>query len=596
VRSSVLVTAGRIVVGVLFPLALGASGCCGCPLGWCTSILHSPPSSSAPPVPPLGLGGGGGFGGAGGGFGAGLAPAVPSGEAPLGFETALPAMTATRDTAKNVKLGRDKRTPIRGSLFARGPGKTTFVPHAAKDAVPVGDGSKFVVAASTGLWMHDTRSLEKRQRWVPDPVLDVAASPDGLKIAYAFADGRLRIIKYPSLAPIVSLQVDVPTRMRFSQDSQRLALGSESDTVTLVDAAPGAIAKTIDTDEDVNDVFPMPDKPHEVAYASDDDEVVILDMDTSTRVFGSEQPVMSWRQSKKPFFMMRDQLTVAFDSITGTLLGGGDDNMLWRFSNLRKAPKVENPIELGGNVVDIACCAGRTATDRAAFVALDDVQVKAIGLDGRLGPGFGPLVDNSLSRPIRISLLPSGDVLIASLSTVFRWEPRTGVAWQSNDYASELPLASALDGDTVYVPCDRDGCAVHRVLHGGKPVADIETTVVGELPKSAFVNILPFATGMRAIVVLRDGTLHIAYLPENGALEELLDSKVKPGGHFGRRDSSTHGYVDPSGRVYEIVAVPRGMREIGMALGKGLLLGLDWDPLKSKWRVRYSESPDVEVP
>jgi hypothetical protein len=581
----------------MFPLALGASGCCGCGLGWCTSIFSRPSSSSVPPVVPLGFGGAGGwfggFGGAGGGLGIG-SPSAP--EMPLGLEPALPHVAPIIGSTKSVKFAHDKRLPIRGSLLAKGSGKTVFVPHAATNAVSVGDGSAFVVAGSTGLWLHETDSLAKRNRLVAQPIKEVAASPNGSRIAYAFADGRLRIITYPGLTPIVSVKVNVPTRMRFSNDGQRLALGSESDTVTLIDVTPGATPKVVDTEEDVNDVYPMPDKPNEVAYASDEDEVVILDLTTSNRSFASEQHVISWRKAKKPFFLMRDQLAVAFDSVTGTLLGGGDDNMLWRFSNVRTSPKVENPIELSGNVVDIACCAGRTSADRAAFVAVDNAQVQAIGLNGRLGPQFGPLVAHEISQPIRISILPSGDLLVASMSTVFRWEPRAGATLQSKDYAAALPLPSVIDADSVYVLCDVGGCAVHRVAHGAMAEADIETTIVGELPLSQRSTVLRFTTGLRAIVVVRQGTLHVAYLPVGETLEELLDTKVTPGGHFAERNASTHGYVDPSGRVYEIVAIPRGMREIGRALGNGFITALNWDSGKSKWRVDYAESGPVYVP
>ncbi len=566
------------------------SGCCGCPLGWCTSLLSSGGSSPpvAPPVAPFGLGGSGGAGGSG----AGGATA----DAPLGIEPALPPAAAKRGKAKTHDLVHDKRAPIRGSLMVHGKGKTTFVPHAAKNAVPVGDGSKFVVAASTGLWLHDTQDLSKRNRLVSEPVLDVAASPDGTHIAYAFSDGRLRIVAYPQLASVLSVNVDMPVRMRFSSDGRRLALGSESDTVTLVEVTPSAIPKVLDTDEDVNDVYPMPDKPNEVAYASDDDEVVVVDMSASNRVFASEQLVLSWRNSKKNLHVMRDQLTVAFDSLTGTLLGGGDDNMFWRFSHLRTSPKVEDPIELGGNVVDIACCAGRTVADRAAFVAVDNAQVRAIGLDGRLGPTFGPLADSVISRPIRISLLPSGDVLVIPMSTLFRWEPRTGNVLQSNDYVSSLPMTNVVDADTIYVQCEADGCVVHRVEHGPKPVADIETTIAGELPAANLQTILSFASGLRAIVVSRGGKLQLAYLPVGGAPEPLLDTKVSAGGHFARKDFGTHGYVDPSGRVYEIAAAPRGMKEIGMAIGKGEVVGFAWDKTSSKWRIDFGEGQPVLVP
>ena len=565
------------------------------------SLTHRPPTSSAPPTPPpLGMGGAGGgfigFGGSGG-FGIGLPPGPLHKEAEIQVEAALPAVAPLKGSAKTYEFVQDKRAAIRGSLLAMmGKNKTTFLAHQAVNAVPVGKGDAFVVAASTGLWEHDTHNLAKIQRLVAEPIHDVAASPDGSHVAYALADGRIRIFSYPDLTSILRFKAPAPNRMRFSADGKRLALGSSSDTVTLIDVAPGAVPKEIDTNEDVNDVFPMPDKRDEVAYASDDDEVVVLNMKTETRVFGSESLVMEWRNAKKPFFVMRDQTAVAYDSMTDTLLAGGDDNMFWRFSHFRTTPKVEAPVELNGNVIEFACCAGRTAADRAAFVSLDTTEVRAISLNGKLGPSFKAASGHYTYRNTRISLLPSGDVLVVPTITVVRWEPRSGTTWQSRDYLAVMPLSSSTDGDTVFVPCDRDGCVVHRVNHGPVAVADVETAIVGELPQCSASNILEFSTGLRAIVVTREGTLQMAYLPANGSLEELINTKVAPGGKWAKRDSSVHGYVDLSGRVYEIAAVPRGMREIGRALGKGDIFSLRWDSATSKWAVRYSEGADVLVP
>lgn len=544
--------------------------------------------------------GGGGAGGspfAGfGGSGAGIGSLLNGKVVDVRVETALPPVAATRDTSKNREFSHNKRLPIRGSLFARMSNKPEFIAHTATNAVPVGNGSSFVVAASTGLWLHDTDTLAKRERWIAAPIHDVAASADGKRIVYALADGSLHAVEYPELTSVMRTQVKVPSRMRISPDGKRLALGSSSDTVTLLELVSGAVPKEIDTKEDVNDVFPMPDKKDEVAYASDDDEVIVIDMAKETRIFASHGLVSDWRDAKKPFFLMRDQTAVAYDSLTDTLLGGGDDNMFWRFSHLRKTPTLETPIELSANIVEFACCAGRTAADRAVFVALDNAEIRAISLTGKLGPKLGPYSGRFMSRTTRISLVPTGDVLVVPSSTVIRWEPRTGTTWQSNDYLTTVPPSSSTDEDSVFVPCDQEGCVVHRVNHGTKPVADVETAIIGELPQCAAPNILRFSTGLRAIVVTHDGTLHMAYLPVGEGLEALINTKVAPGGKWAVRDSSTHGYVDSSGRVYEIAAVPRGMREIGRALGKGDVFSLLWDSSLSKWRVGYSEGPDVLVP
>ncbi|MDI3282663.1 hypothetical protein [Polyangium sp. 15x6] len=585
-RPQALTLLARVTAGILFPLVLGASGCCGCPMGLCSSLMKGLPGpGSSPPTtgPSLGVGGGAGEAEEG----------EPS--APLAPEAAQGGLAPSHEDPKHPRLHPSRGTPIRGALKYETGGKTRFVPHTAEAVAPVGDGSSFLVAGVTGLWRHETKSLSKQDRVVAERVLDVAASPDGSRFAVALEGGVVRVVAFPSLKPIESAKVDVPVRMRFSADGASLALGSERDTVTLLDVATGKLA-VHDTDEDVNDVFPLPDRPGEVAYASDDDEFAIVDVARGRKVFGSEALVEGWRHSNRPFFTMRDQQAVAFDPVTKTLLGGGDDNMLWRVDDLRGSPSIRPPIELGGNVVELACCAGQTAADRAVYVAVDDLRVRAVALDGRLGPQFGPLMSSVGSFKIRIALLPSGEVLIAAAQALFRWDPRTGEALRATDYAAVSRLgASELDADTVHVVCDTSGCAVHRVAHGA-PVADVATTILGDLPGEGAGSIFPFDDGTRALSTSKGGKLRLVYLPPGGTLEAPIDTPAGAGGTHAKRDGETHGYLDPGGDVYEITKSPRGARKVGAAPGSGYVSSFDWDVASKRWRVARAGQPIVYVP
>jgi len=579
VPSPALRTAIRVFLGVLFPLAVGASGCCGCPVGLCTSILRA--GSSAPPPPPVGAPWGTGGGGGG------PSPS-PGAEAPLTPEPFSGGTEASRGSAKSLSLMADKRAPLRGAIM-RESGSLRFVVHKALSAAPVGNGSSFVVAGPTGVWLHDTKTLARTSRLVPSAVLDVASSPDGSRFAYTARGGLVRVLAFPSLKQLAFTSVDEPCRIRFSADGQRVATASQSDTVTLLDVATGK-KNVYDTDEDVNDVFPMPDRPEEVAYASDDDEVAIADVVKGRKTFGSEELVETWRHRNKPFFTMRDQLAVAFDSVTGSLLGGGDDNMLWRIDDLRSAPSIRSPIELSGNVVDIACCAGASKADRAAYVATDDLSVHAVALDGRFGPEFGPLGSSITSLKIRIALLPSGDVLVTPQSMLFRWEPRTGDALRSSEYSAPvLPLMSSLDADTVVFACDGRGCVVQRVEHA-KEEPDVETKLIGEPDFEAALSILGFSDGTRALAGAKAGKLRLVYLPKGGALEPPIDTTASTSGgfdsgKFAQKDGKTHGFLDVLGDVYEITASPRAARKVGSAPGTDSASTFQWDSGSSRWRV-----------
>jgi len=81
---------------------------------------------------------------------------------------------------------------------------TRFVPHQALDAHPVGAGW-VAVLASTGLWLHEGRTLARRVLLVPPPVAAMDATRDGRKLAYARCTAgwrrrcRLEVVSFPGL-------------------------------------------------------------------------------------------------------------------------------------------------------------------------------------------------------------------------------------------------------------------------------------------------------------------------------------------------------------------------------------------------------------
>lgn len=561
-------------------IALGAAGCCGMLCAPCSLPPTGPPP--LPPLPPL--------------PGLPTAPPGPVVPAPPGVGATFTAEpTKTRDPGAAFAPGaRSPRgvtgAPIRGSLIEVGPGKTQFVINQALTIAPIGGGTLFVVHASTGIWLHETKTLTRLARIVPPPILEMAASPDGTQIAFGVGDAlasqvELRVIGYPDLTVrAASSGVDRPHRMRFSPGGDRVVVASYEDTITLIDARTGA-AQSYDTGQDVNDAIVMPDRPDEVAYASDEDEIVVYDIKAGRKVFGSEALIDDYQARRGGIFIERDQTAIACDPSTLRLIGGGDDNKIWRFDGLRSgSPTLLNPIDLNGNIREILCCSGGSYA-----VALDSLAVHLVSPTGALGPSFGPLMSSVEHAEIRIALGPNGSVLIAAEGQAMRWDPATRSALRSPDYAAApIDARSALDADSVFVTCDGTKCAVARVVHAPTPAAEVEAAPVGDAPLSGISSLLDFQDGSRALVGVMPGKLRVVFLPRGGALEAPMDHPgVGVGGSFAASsDKLAHGYLDRSGQVVEIRSTPRRVALVGRTppgFSDGLL---EWDDSGKRWKVR----------
>ncbi len=435
----------------------------------------------------------------------------------------------------------------------------------------------------------------------------MAASPDGSTIAVVVHDAAagkkvLRILGYPGLETRAqAFEIDTPYRMRFSPDGKQIVIASESDNITLVDAATGNTT-VFDTGEDVNDAIVMPDNPDEVAYASDDDEVVIVDMKSQKKVFSSAALIDSYQQkrwdSSLSLFVERDQIAVAYDSAKDRLIGGGDDNMIWQFEGIRaKAPKQpvpKAPIEFDGNIKEIACC----RKGGGFAVALDNLSVFLLNGAAKRTASLGPLLGAVDYGSIQIELVPDTESILVTFSgKVIRWDPGSRSVMLAADYQmARVDRTSELANDTVFVGCDGRRCAVQRVVHPTMPAPDAEALKVGDAPLGQVDDILKFPGGLRAIAGGSGGRLRLVFLPEKGSLEAPFDVPgVLSGGSFeDKGDGNTYGYLEKSGKIFEITAAPKGSALIGkVILAPNTIGDLKWDSIEKKWKV-FSDK-DVEL-
>ncbi|MCK6592695.1 MAG: WD40 repeat domain-containing protein, partial [Polyangiaceae bacterium] len=568
-------------------IAFGSAGCCGLLCAPCSM----PPSGSSPlppftppgpPTPPPG-------------------PTVPGVGAVF---TAEP--TKTRDHGASIPLPKVSLrgtfgAPVRGSLIEESPGKTRFVINRAFNISPIGGGTLFVIHATTGIWLHETKSLTRLARIVPPPIHEMAASPDGTQIAFGAGDAlggtvELRVIGYPDLTVKTAVSdIDRPHRMRFSPAGDRVVVASYEDTVTLVDVKAGT-ADVYDTGQDVNDAIVMPDRPDEVAYASDEDEIVVYDMKAGRKVFGSA-PLVNDYQAKGwsgfSVFVERDQMAVAFDPSAGRLLGGGDDNKVWRIDGLRSgAPRLLNPIDFNGNIREILCC----GAGGSYVIALDSAAVHFMSPKGAVGPSFPPLVSSTENAEIRVAWVPDGSVLIAAEGRAMRWDPASKTALVSPDYAAaQIDAASSLDADSVFVACDgKKTCAVSRIVHASSPAPEVEAISAGNAEIASLSSLLEFSDGTRALAGSHKGNLRLVFLPFGGIIEAPIDPPgVRPGGSFEQRPGGlAHAYLEPSGRVFEIESAPRGVTLVGRTANGTDGRSLEYDNAGGRWMVRLPDGTE----
>ncbi|MDC0740728.1 WD40 repeat domain-containing protein [Polyangium mundeleinium] len=476
----------------------------------------------------------------------------------------------TRGDPSTLPVDGDFERALRGAVLPGEDGALGFVPHAARSVAPVGDGTWFVVASPTGLWLHETRTLAMRARLAPPPVLDVAASPDGTRIAYAIGKpddkkARVEVVSFPSLAPLASFpDVAPPSRMRFSADGARVAMAGAY--VNLLDITS---RESHVVGGGSNDVFPMPGRPDQVAVASNRDTIDIhrVSQPSYEYVFDSTVLMNGYRAGHRG--IARDQRAVTFDPVTGILAGGGDDNRVWRFAGER----LLDVFELDGNVVDVACCTGKAPSERTAYFAVDNFSVAAVRLqDGKVGPWLAGINTHGTDWiSVRLALLPDDELLVSGAWRLARWEPAHRALVVSHDYMAMHFQASVSNRqETLFVGCDgpRERCAVEHIAYAA-PAADVATARVGEVSLEKIEQVIALEGGYFALIGVKNNHLGVAFVKPGTLPEPPIEVPGSPptlrkGGHGVRADGAV-AFFDLDGQVYEVTRSPRDARLLGKA-------------------------------
>jgi hypothetical protein len=194
--------------------------------------------------------------------------------------------------------------------------------------------------------------------------------------------------------------------------------------------------------------------------------------------------------------------------------------------------------------------------------------------------------------------VPDGSVLIAAEGRAARWEPASRTAVVSPDYsAAQVDAASSLTDDSVFVACDGKRCAVARVAHGPSPAPEVEAAPVGDAEMERISNLLDFSDGSRALAGSHKGHLRFVFLAPGRGLEPPIDpSGLGLGGSFKERPGAlTYGYLEPSGRVFEVVASPRSVRLVGRTSTGSDGRQLEYDYASSGWKVKLLDGTEESL-
>jgi hypothetical protein len=480
-----------------------------------------------------------------------------------------------------------------------------FVSHSARSAAAMFNGD-VVVEANTGIWSHAAATLARGARVIAVPVLAMAASPDGRYLAYARGSqgasvADLHVLSYPDGKVVASFYgVDRPRRLRFSPDGKRLVVASRSaETVTLADIASKSVRR-YDTDDDVNDAIALPGEGDLVAYANDGDEAVIHSMASHQKVFSTNPfmrevkgialtPITGTRT--RVLTMLRDQNAVAFDPLGGVFFAGGDDNVVWRFHGATSgSPRMDPPVELGGNIEEILCThkPAPGQTEASVVVALDTLAISVLTPDGKVQASVGPINWSVQSSPIRIALTPDDQVLAVANGGLALFNPVDASVRPTREYPdlSSSWRFSTTERDTV-IAAGGDPTILHRVAHTAE-TADTVTTVVGTIPFDA-VGIEAFGSDTRLLfgASSRGRVPLVYYVPSSGTIEPPIDMAAAPLARVARRkDGTAIGLLDSEGRLFEVTEKPRGASLVGRV--RGALQPSDflmWDEAGNRWQI-----------
>ena len=463
-----------------------------------------------------------------------------------------------------------------------------FQLHSADVAAPLLDGAWILVAANSGLWLHEGETLVRRARLAPPPIKAMAASPKGDRYAWVDGAGGLTMAAFPSLKTIARVaEVDTPAKMRFSPEGDRVVIGSHSDYVTVYNDKGDTVFR-YDENTDVNDAILLPGGK-EVAFVSDSDDAYVYDIATGRELFDSAGLYKDHAGRHAPY-PTRDQNAIAYHAPSGELLSGGEDDRIWRYLRFRDDNPKSASVELSGNIDDLVCC-----RDEDVVAGDDSGNIFVVGLDGKTRHRLGPLRLLQYAA-IRVDVMPQKEqgVIAVLDGMLLRWLVEPNLTVVSRDYTTPVELqVDQGNDDSAIAMCAHDDekqrCVVHYVEHGARGDL-LETTIAGEIETPDGVTLMTTPSGHVALYGNEAGKLVMARVA--ATLGSPVTTSLSASGRVGtRRDTGQAVFLDQSGTLYELNAEPTGASEIGKRRGKGDVLRLEFDDDQKRWLI---VSPSLE--
>lgn len=492
-------------------------------------------------------------------FELGEAPALPiegKGRGAFEVETIDERLEPLRIEVGALQIPSDLKD-VRGAWLGRPLGEPGYVMHDVKGAVFVLGEEWILAQTSTGLWLHEGRTLARRARVARPPIDALTASRDGSR--FAFASGqRLTVAEFPSLRTVASATIPRPHRIRMSPSGGSVAVASQRDeAVALIDVGSNKIWR-FEVNDEVNDAIPLDGHPGEVAYADDSDDVFVRRMTDGAVLFSS-------LHAKPPGYPTRDMNGVAYDPESDTLFGGSEDNAVWKYEGWRDTVRWSRSDDYPGDV-DVIVFQPKVGGGRI-IAGLDS---QAVVVESPRGARLGPFGDRIFSDPIDVSLGKEGTILTAMNGRLGRWNPSQDAALFARDTHRSTPFFAvgrvAMFGsfDSMQAFFVRRSSAIHAAvtpLQARGVVAQLVTLgeadfalVVGETATLVRVNAtevreapLAIAEGYKASAPCADKKC-IGILSKTGVIYEVgADTVLREVQRAGSMPPTPYLHPGPSG-------------------------------------------------
>lgn len=509
----------------------------------------------------------------------GEAPELPvrDGQRSSGTSIEVTAMPDRRPGALLDMTNLRERVPltraVRGALVGA-PGKVKFEPHEAEDVAGLGATPFVLVGASTGLWLHERKSLARRARLMGVGIRAAATNPAGDVVAYATEKGDVEIVAWPSLK-LVARKAQWATRLHWSSDGRWLGIATWTDNAVLFDTKTKRFI-TVNTQDDTHDVAPLPGEEGLAIVANDSNALQLYDMPHGKMIAEGQSSG-------------RDLISAAYDPVRKQLIVGGNANSIhWYDQYKPTVPRVRQTFE--ADIYGLLCCHKGNLV-----VAFDERALALLDGNGKIESLVGPLNGWAGTYSGRIALLDDEQILAVLGGEVFLWNPKVSFA-QAVDYArmyggptGESNYSETSDDIVMRVVRD-PGTTIARVSRG-KPTMDIEAEVLGHTDAfAAHVGFAAAPDGTRIVQILDNFGGHdrfeFALLPRGGALTEwkAAPAGCRKGIKFMERGSDeTHWVLTAGdGSVCEVSGKPFEVKALALTVDakKGRA---QWDAEKNQY-------------